>query len=107
MKRTIGGLTITNEPLANGTTTWHTVDGEYHIVMEKALTFCDNPHPERSGRFGGFRCPGNEEHEYEVGYILLDKYGNEAFGDVNYPTLKEAHQALADHLTTQNLSQLG
>lgn len=77
---------------------WHTEDGRYTISVDNnATTFCDGPHPVRTRRFDGYRCPGNEEHSIRLWNIWDNESDDHAFGDV-YDTMREAVGVLAGHL---------
>jgi hypothetical protein len=80
--------------LVNGE--WTTPDGMTTIGRAMAVTYCDNPHPERwkeNGFWKSGHCSGGEEHDYVAGWdIRGNLYG---LNDDLYPTLKDARTALA------------
>lgn len=91
-RQTRHGLTLTL--LANGC--WGTEDGQYALTRQRAIEFCENPHPMRVGRFGANHsyCPGNNEHDREIGWGLLDRPPRGMSDDV-FQTLDEAWRELA------------
>lgn len=90
MRRTINGVTITNE---GGS--WHTEDNKYKILGVWGLSMCENGHPVRGSKFtAGSYCPGGESHEYFAGYRVE---GPRIQEDI-HSTLSGAHQHLADFL---------
>jgi hypothetical protein len=83
---------------------WHTEDGRYTVSMDyAATTYCDAPHPVRTGRGRGYQCPGDEEHAHPLWNVWDNQSDDHAFGAV-YETMREAVHVLAEHLKGEVVS---
>ncbi|APQ42244.1 hypothetical protein PBI_MRMAGOO_162 [Mycobacterium phage MrMagoo] len=93
MRRVFQGV-----PLVRRDNMWHTEDGRYTVSEDaNAITWCDGPHPVRTGYKEGYQCPGGQEHSERLWNVWDNEKDDHAFGDV-YDTMREAVRALADHL---------
>ena len=105
MKRTKFGLTLTHD---RGD--WEGPDG-ISIGRARSLTFCDGPHPERyrdteTGQMVRRYCPGGEEHDTPCGWDIRQGAAQDppkGMADDLYPTLTEAWEALAKHLSATGI----
>lgn len=76
---------------------WETLDGQYRIQEEEAITFCDAPHPVRTGRHEGYYCEGNAEHAYAV-WTVFHIDDADVLQDGIAGTFDDAWEILARHL---------
>lgn len=90
MKRVFQGITLIRRDHG-----WHTEDGRYTISEDNvATTFCEGPHPMRTGKWTGSYCEGNQEHHVTMWNVWDNETDDHAFGDV-YDTMREAVAELA------------
>ena len=81
-----------------------TEDGRYEVTSDDGyLTWCDSPHPVKTGRRSGYYCEGGEQHTYTRWHIWDLEEDEYAFGDSpgEYDTFKDAAEALTQYLAQE------